>query len=114
MENDPANSTALEQAIKEATDDATFQKVKRMSYSGNAAGEVSFQHINKSIACTLHIAKCTYSFILVKFLGSTHLNLLFIFEFIKVNNIRYSNSTTVRRKRTHIIGKDEENFFRQS
>lgn len=43
LENDPANSTALEQAIKEATDDATFQKVKRMSYSGNAAGEVSFE-----------------------------------------------------------------------
>lgn len=44
LENDPANSTALEQAIKEATNDATFQKVKRMSYSGNAAGEVSIQH----------------------------------------------------------------------
>lgn len=47
LENDPAQSTALEQAIKEATDDATFQKVKRMSYSGNAAGEVSYPNSNK-------------------------------------------------------------------
>lgn len=32
---------ALEQALKEAEDDATFKKVKRMSYSSNAAGEVN-------------------------------------------------------------------------
>lgn len=32
---------ALEQALKEAVDDETFRKVKRMSYSGNAAEEVS-------------------------------------------------------------------------
>lgn len=32
--------TALEQALKEAEDDVTFRKVKRMSYSSNAAGEV--------------------------------------------------------------------------
>uniref|UniRef100_A0A0K8VIQ7 Uncharacterized protein n=1 Tax=Bactrocera latifrons TaxID=174628 RepID=A0A0K8VIQ7_BACLA len=30
--------TVLEQALKEAEDDATFKKVKRMSYSSNAAG----------------------------------------------------------------------------
>lgn len=44
MENDPKNSnlgTVLEEAIKEATDDETFRKVKRMSYSANAAEEVS-------------------------------------------------------------------------
>lgn len=41
LENDPQNGTALEQAIKEAVDDETFRKVKRMSYSGNSAGEVS-------------------------------------------------------------------------
>lgn len=52
LENDPANSTALEQAIREATDDVTFQRVKRMSYSGGAANpatEVSafqFSHTN--------------------------------------------------------------------
>lgn len=32
--------SALERAIQEATDDTTFRKVKRMSYSGNAADEV--------------------------------------------------------------------------
>uniref|UniRef100_A0A1B0AT89 DUF389 domain-containing protein n=1 Tax=Glossina palpalis gambiensis TaxID=67801 RepID=A0A1B0AT89_9MUSC len=32
---------ALEQALKEAEDDATFKKVKRMSYSSNAAGELT-------------------------------------------------------------------------
>lgn len=42
--NDPKGKsleTALGQALKEAVDDETFRKVKRMSYSGNAAGEVS-------------------------------------------------------------------------
>lgn len=43
--SDPTKSnrnleTALEQAIKEATDDETFRKVKRMSYSGHAVDEV--------------------------------------------------------------------------
>ncbi|XP_055857470.1 uncharacterized protein LOC129920237 [Episyrphus balteatus] len=33
--------TVLEQAIKEATDDVTFKKVKRMSYSNNAVGELT-------------------------------------------------------------------------
>ncbi|XP_055907745.1 uncharacterized protein LOC129942726 [Eupeodes corollae] len=33
--------TVLEQAIKEASDDVTFKKVKRMSYSNNAAGELT-------------------------------------------------------------------------
>lgn len=49
LENDPANSTALEQAIREATDDVTFQRVKRMSYSGGAANpatEVSAAQTN--------------------------------------------------------------------
>lgn len=45
LENDEKNGenlgTALEQALKEATDDETFRKVKRMSYSSNAAEEVS-------------------------------------------------------------------------
>lgn len=45
FENDKKNGenlgTALEQAIKEATDDETFRKVKRMSYSGSGAEEVS-------------------------------------------------------------------------
>lgn len=41
LETDPQNGTALEQAIKEAVDDETFRKVKRMSYSGGSAGEVS-------------------------------------------------------------------------
>lgn len=45
LENDEKNGqnlgTALEQALKEAVDDKTFQKVKRMSYSSNAADEVS-------------------------------------------------------------------------
>ncbi|EAT40001.1 AAEL008241-PA [Aedes aegypti] len=33
--------TALEQALKEAVDDDTYRKVKRMSYSGNAASEIA-------------------------------------------------------------------------
>lgn len=33
--------SALGQALKEAVNDETYQMVKRMSYSGNAAGEVS-------------------------------------------------------------------------
>lgn len=33
--------TVFEQAIKEATNDPTFNKVKRMSYSNNAGGDVS-------------------------------------------------------------------------
>lgn len=45
FENDERNGenlgTALEQALKEATDDETFRKVKRMSYSSSAAEEVS-------------------------------------------------------------------------
>lgn len=61
LENDPANSTALEQAIKEATDDATFQKVKRMSYSGNAAGEVSFQHTFIRISIHLQLLVVNFS-----------------------------------------------------
>lgn len=36
--------TALEQALKEAVDDKTFRKVKRMSYSSNAADEVRIKH----------------------------------------------------------------------
>lgn len=45
MENHPKArglETALEQALKEAVDDDTYRKVKRMSYSGNAASEVCF------------------------------------------------------------------------
>lgn len=41
--NDPKNKnleSALEMALKEAVDDETFRKVKRMSYSNNAAEEV--------------------------------------------------------------------------
>ncbi|XP_037960440.1 uncharacterized protein LOC119689640 [Teleopsis dalmanni] len=34
-------NTVLEQALKEAEDDVTFKKVKRMSYSSNAAGELT-------------------------------------------------------------------------
>lgn len=45
LESDEKNGenigTALEQALKEATDDETFRKVKRMSYSSSAAEEVS-------------------------------------------------------------------------
>ena len=37
----PEMDSVLEQALKEAEDDVTFKKVKRMSYSSNAAGEVS-------------------------------------------------------------------------
>jgi len=33
--------TALERALAQAESDVTFKKVKRMSYSSNAAGEVS-------------------------------------------------------------------------
>lgn len=33
--------TVLEEAIKEATNDETYRKVKRMSYSGNTTDEVS-------------------------------------------------------------------------
>nr|XP_029714610.1 uncharacterized protein LOC109621307 [Aedes albopictus]XP_029714611.1 uncharacterized protein LOC109621307 [Aedes albopictus] len=33
--------TALEQALKEAVDDDTYRKVKRMSYSSNAASEIA-------------------------------------------------------------------------
>lgn len=33
--------SALQQALKEATDDQTFRKVKRLSYSANDTGEVS-------------------------------------------------------------------------
>lgn len=42
--NDPKNrnlESTLEQALKEATEDETFRKVKRMSYSNHAADEVS-------------------------------------------------------------------------
>ncbi|TMW43377.1 hypothetical protein DOY81_011543, partial [Sarcophaga bullata] len=35
----PEMDSVLEQALKEAEDDVTFKKVKRMSYSSNAAGE---------------------------------------------------------------------------
>lgn len=41
--NDPKNKnleSALEMALKEAVDDETFRKIKRMSYSNNAAEEV--------------------------------------------------------------------------
>uniref|UniRef100_A0A182MF59 Uncharacterized protein n=1 Tax=Anopheles culicifacies TaxID=139723 RepID=A0A182MF59_9DIPT len=44
MENDPKArnlENALEQALKEAVDDDTYRKVKRMSYSSNAAGEIA-------------------------------------------------------------------------
>ena len=33
---------ALDKAFREAADDETFRKVKRMSYSGNAAEEVRY------------------------------------------------------------------------
>ncbi|XP_037038061.1 uncharacterized protein LOC119075657 [Bradysia coprophila] len=42
--NDPKNKnleSALEMALKEAVDDETFRKVKRMSYSNNAAEEIT-------------------------------------------------------------------------
>lgn len=35
--------SALERALAQAESDVTFKKVKRMSYSSNAAGEVSVQ-----------------------------------------------------------------------
>lgn len=40
--------TTLEQALKEAVDNETYRKVKRMSYSGNAANEVirNISHIH--------------------------------------------------------------------
>ncbi|XP_055549233.1 uncharacterized protein LOC129732404 [Wyeomyia smithii] len=44
LEKDPkarSLETALEQALKEAVDDDTYRKVKRMSYSGNAANEIA-------------------------------------------------------------------------
>ncbi|XP_035915058.1 uncharacterized protein LOC118513434 isoform X1 [Anopheles stephensi] len=44
LENDPKArnlENALEQALKEAVDDDTYRKVKRMSYSSNAAGEIA-------------------------------------------------------------------------
>ncbi|XP_058815997.1 uncharacterized protein LOC131679306 [Topomyia yanbarensis] len=44
LENDPKAhglETALEQALKEAVDDDTYRKVKRMSYSSNAASEIA-------------------------------------------------------------------------
>ncbi|XP_053696255.1 uncharacterized protein LOC128743661 [Sabethes cyaneus] len=44
LENDPKArglETALEQALKEAVDDDTYRKVKRMSYSSNAANEIA-------------------------------------------------------------------------
>lgn len=47
--NDPKGrslETALGQALKEAADDETYQKVKRMSYSGNAAGEVRVANLH--------------------------------------------------------------------
>ncbi|XP_061402932.1 uncharacterized protein LOC133338841, partial [Musca vetustissima] len=37
----PEMDSVLEQALKEAEDDVTFKKVKRMSYSSNAAGELT-------------------------------------------------------------------------
>ncbi|KFB49214.1 AGAP009795-PA-like protein [Anopheles sinensis] len=43
LENDPKArnlENALEQALKEAVDDDTYRKVKRMSYSSNAASEI--------------------------------------------------------------------------
>jgi hypothetical protein len=43
--NDPKSKNlgmALEQALKQAMNDETFRKVKRMSYSSNAASSVSF------------------------------------------------------------------------
>lgn len=55
LENDTENGknlgTALQQALKEAVDDETFRKVKRMSYSSNAADEVSIlKCINNAFA----------------------------------------------------------------
>ncbi|XP_052866240.1 uncharacterized protein LOC128272465 [Anopheles cruzii] len=46
---------ALEQALKEAVDDDTYRKVKRMSYSSNAAGEIAdrlFGHGSSTTAPT--------------------------------------------------------------
>ncbi|KAI8042715.1 hypothetical protein M5D96_004032 [Drosophila gunungcola] len=40
-ERDAQMDNALERALAQAENDATFKKVKRMSYSSNAAGEVS-------------------------------------------------------------------------
>ncbi|KNC30445.1 hypothetical protein FF38_07449 [Lucilia cuprina] len=37
----PEMDSVLEQALKEAEEDVTFKKVKRMSYSSNAAGELT-------------------------------------------------------------------------
>ncbi|XP_065357003.1 uncharacterized protein LOC135951308 [Calliphora vicina] len=37
----PEMDSVLEQALKEAEEDVTFKKVKRMSYSNNAAGELT-------------------------------------------------------------------------
>lgn len=39
-ERDAQMDNALERALAQAENDATFKKVKRMSYSSNAAGEV--------------------------------------------------------------------------
>lgn len=39
-ERDAQMDNALERALAQAENDATFRKVKRMSYSSNAAGEV--------------------------------------------------------------------------
>lgn len=56
--NDPKGKSlesALGQALKEAVDDETFQKVKRMSYSGNAAGEVGGQ---MCLPYVIHVPIC--------------------------------------------------------
>lgn len=56
--NDPKGKsleTALGQALKEAVDDETFRKVKRMSYSGNAAGEVSAPLVGDRIRSILGV-----------------------------------------------------------
>lgn len=46
------NETALEQALKEASNDETFRKVKRMSYSCNAADDVRLKNCYHSFWLT--------------------------------------------------------------
>lgn len=41
--------SVLEQALKEAAEDETFRKVKRMSYSGGATDDVSLTYIVNTI-----------------------------------------------------------------
>lgn len=42
--------SALERALAQAESDVTFKKVKRMSYSSNAAGEVSVELTEEAVS----------------------------------------------------------------